>query len=402
MKLKFYLKTALFTFCTAMQCFASVNTAVDADRAPLDAENTRVLAGIQYITQQDTTRCAGFNADPVKTMEKSPQTDNIINLLSNKTKVSAKEASEQQKQVIATSVMGTIIVHGVKKLTRHGLSEGNANFRHFRALELIEDLSFELNRNLIDQDGVKVVDQRWLSDNWTKYSDLETYSKITAEMFELWFNAALEKHNPGFVKLAEIKQAEHDAYVAEHARIELKKAQKAEEEERLRLKKIEEAEEAVRETEKRKREKAAEAKQPVATVLSLVPPTAEETTSASASSAPGTPKKGEEKTEKTLVSPTGTITHATFNPGSEFGKEDSSGKKVNMVLDFGAAATGGYLTPTRYQDNADTTPPGTPYERVVNLASNVGSNIWSAATSPLGMTAVAVTSIALVVVSRNK
>jgi hypothetical protein len=168
-----------------MQCFASVNTAVDADRAPLDAENTRVLAGIQHITQQDTTRCAGFNADPVKTMEKSLQTDNIINLLSNKTKVSAKEASEQQKQVIATSVMGTIIVHGVKKLTRHGLSEGNANFRHFRALELIEDLSFALNVNLIDQDGVKVVDQRWLSDNWTKYSDLETYSKINQGMFEL-------------------------------------------------------------------------------------------------------------------------------------------------------------------------------------------------------------------------
>lgn len=210
MKLKFSLKLSLLVFFAVAHGFSAAYSSTAISPSGMDTEeNTKVLAGMKYIAKQYKKRCDDFNAKPVETSAGSLQTERIIDLLSNPEKVSRQEASEEQKREIAQSVMATIFVHGgLKKLTPNNLKEGDTFYRHFRALELIEDLSFALNGSLKNHDGCTVLDDVFLSTNWENYRDLEAYSSITKDMFKLWFNAALKEHHGGFVKLAEIAEIE--------------------------------------------------------------------------------------------------------------------------------------------------------------------------------------------------
>ncbi len=220
MKLKFSLKLSLFVILAATHCFSVTHSATysaaSVSSSGIDlAENAKVLVGMQYITGQHTKRCGDFNEKPIETSAKSAQTDNIIQVLSNPAKVSAQKADETQTRVIATSIMTTIFVHnGAKKLTRNNLKETDIHYRHFRATELIEDLSVLLNGNL-EANGYKALDEAVLTSNWSTYSDLETYSKITKELFALWFNEALREHRGGFVKLIAIAEIKKQAEIAE-------------------------------------------------------------------------------------------------------------------------------------------------------------------------------------------
>lgn len=211
MKLKFSLKLSLLVLLAATFCFQATYSSAATLSSVVDvSENAKVLAGIQYIAGQHAKRCGDFNTDPVTTSANSVETDSIIELLSNPARVSKQEAHEDQKRVIATSVMATVFVHdGTKKLNRNHLEESHHLYRHFRALELIEDLSVVLNENLKDHDRLTVLDDRFLSSNWAAYRDLETYSKITKELFVVWFDEALGNHRDGFLRLvtkAEVKK----------------------------------------------------------------------------------------------------------------------------------------------------------------------------------------------------
>ena len=231
---------ATFCFPATYSSAATLSSVVDA------TENAKVLAGIQYITGQHAKRCGDFNTDPVTISKDSVETGNIIQLLSNPTRVSKQEADEDQKRVIATSVMATVFVHGgTKRLNRNRLEESHRLYRHFRALELIEDLSVESSNHLKAdylKDNVESLNT-FLSSNWETYRDLETYSKITKELFALWFNEALEKHHDGFVKLVAIAEVKKQQLITEQVRQDKIKA--AAEEEKQRLIKLE-AEDAAR------------------------------------------------------------------------------------------------------------------------------------------------------------
>lgn len=217
MKLKFSLKLSLLVLLAATFCFPATYSSAATLSSVVDAtENAKVLAGIQYIAGQHAKRCGDFNTDPETTSANSVETDNIIQLLSNPARVSKQEACEDQKRVIATSVMATVFVHGgTKKLNRNHLDESHHLYRHFRALELIEDLSVVLNENLKDHDRLTVLDDRFLSSNWAAYRDLETYSQITKELFALWFNEALKEHHDGFLRLVVISEFKKQELIAE-------------------------------------------------------------------------------------------------------------------------------------------------------------------------------------------
>lgn len=208
MKIKFSLKLSLLLFFTILPCIASLSTDV--------LENTKIKAGMEYLTTEHSTRRDAFIDNPAETSHESVNTTNIITLLSDKTKVSKIEATEDQKRTIATSVMATVFIHnGEKRLNRNHLKETDVLYRHFRALELIEDLSVLLTQRLTESDGLKKVNYSHLSQIWDNFSDLHTYSKITKDLFELWFNEALAAHNGGFVKLAAITKAKNSDLVAD-------------------------------------------------------------------------------------------------------------------------------------------------------------------------------------------
>lgn len=208
MKIKFSLKLSLLLFFTILPCIAS--SATDA------LENTKIRAGMKYLTTEHSTRRDAFIDNPIETSRESVNTTNIIMLLSDKNKVSKIEATEDQKRTIATSIMATVFIHnGAKKLNHNHLKETDVLYRHFRALELIENLSVRLTQSLTESDGLKKVNNSYLSQIWDDFSDLHTYSKITKDLFELWFNEALAAHNGGFVKLAAIAKAKNSDLAAD-------------------------------------------------------------------------------------------------------------------------------------------------------------------------------------------
>ena len=237
MKLKFSLKLSLLVFFAVAHGFSAAYSSTAISPLGMDTEeNTKVLAGMKYIAKQYKKRCDDFNAKPVETSAGSLQTERIIDLLSNPEKVSRQEASEEQKREIAQSVMATIFVHGgLKKLTPNNLKEGDTFYRHFRALELIEDLSVE-SRTYLKADYLKDDIESFstfLSSKWEIYRDLETYSSITKDMFSRWFNAALKEHRGGFVKLAEIAEQKIQKATTEQLRQDKIKATAEEAKQRL-------------------------------------------------------------------------------------------------------------------------------------------------------------------------
>lgn len=214
MRIKFSLKLSLLLLFIMSPSTASLTNSEILD-------NAKINMGIKYLSEEHSERRDAFIDKPAETSQESVNSAKILNLLSDATKVSKKEATADQKCIIATSVMATVFIHnGAKRLNRNHLKETDVLYRHFRALELIEDLSVQLNEHLIDVDGFKTVDTTHLSTIWHNFSDLDTYSKITKNLFELWFNEALKAHNDGFVKLAEIAKAKNSDLTADARRTE--------------------------------------------------------------------------------------------------------------------------------------------------------------------------------------
>ena len=208
MKLKFFLKFGLFVISMATHCFSVPG-----------GSNDSISSGVVYIENQYVIRRDDFIIRPEEIVRNSKQTDNIIELLSDSSKVSHNHANEEEKRKILKAIIAGVLIHnGERKLHQCNLEGNHIFWKHFRILERGETLSILLNGILnVQNDGRRVLNDTTLNEHWSIFSELETYGGITKEMFALWFNEALEEHNKGFVVL--VQNAEKQKKEQKQARI---------------------------------------------------------------------------------------------------------------------------------------------------------------------------------------
>ncbi|MES2607838.1 MAG: hypothetical protein V4544_03815 [Pseudomonadota bacterium] len=208
MKLKFFLKFGLFVISMATHCFSVPG-----------GSNDSISSGVVYIENQYAIRREDFTIRPEEIVRNSKQTDNIIKLLSDSSKVSHNHANEEEKRKILKAIIAGVLIHnGERKLHQCNLEGNHIFWKHFRILERGETLSILLNGILnVQNDGRRVLNDPTLNEHWSIFSELETYGGITKEMFALWFNETLEEHNKGFVVL--VQNAEKQKKEQKQARI---------------------------------------------------------------------------------------------------------------------------------------------------------------------------------------
>ena len=171
MNINFSLNVMLAVFLIATQCFAD---------------------GVAYIANENENRCAKFNVNPLMPEAYTSHTENINDVLKEKTNVDAKRhATDNEKETILKAIMASVVIHGFDstyRLPAHKIKVGDGLYQHFEILRLTEELTGGLLAQF--NDGSMNIHAL------TGYENLYGFSGKDVNTFKAWFEDVLEKHRP--------------------------------------------------------------------------------------------------------------------------------------------------------------------------------------------------------------